>query len=249
MKLQDKVAIITGSSKGIGRAIALDFAREGAKVVVNSRHREEAEKVAREIKAMGKVALAVQADVSKENEVKKLVKKTVDAFGRVDILVNNAGVARFSPLTSISEKQWKFTIGTNLTGQFLCAKEVTEDILKRKAKGVIINIASIAGEIGFKNLAPYCAAKGGIIELTRELALELAPNIRVNAIGPGVIETDMTSDLLKNQQARNTLLQQIPMGRFGQPEDISKVAVLLASDESSYMTGHTIFIDGGWLTQ
>jgi 3-oxoacyl-[acyl-carrier protein] reductase len=249
MKLQGKVAIVTGSSKGIGRAIAIAFAKEGAKVVVNSRHKKDAEEVVREIKALGREALAVEADVSKANDVKNMVKRAVDRFGRVDILVNNAGVARFSPLTSISVKQWEYMIGINLKGQFLCAKEVTDDILKRKAKGIIINIASIAGEIGFKNMAPYCAAKGGIIELTRELALELSPNIRVNAIGPGVIETDMTSDLLKNPQARNTLLQQIPMGRFGQPEDIAKVAVFLASDDSDYMTGHTIFVDGGWLTQ
>jgi NAD(P)-dependent dehydrogenase (short-subunit alcohol dehydrogenase family) len=249
MKLQGKVAIVTGSSKGIGRAIAIAFAKEGAKVVINSRHKKDAEEVVREIKAMGMEAMAVEADVSKANDVRIMVKQAVDRFGRVDILVNNAGIAHFCPVTNISEKEWDATIGINLKGQFLCSKEVATDVLKRGAKGNIINITSIAGEVGFKNLAHYCASKGGVLELTKELALELAPNIRVNAIGPGVIETDMTKDLLLNPEAKKNLLQAIPLGRLGRPEDIAKVAVFLASDDSDYMTGHTIFVDGGWLTQ
>lgn len=249
MKLRGKVAIITGSSKGIGRAIAIAFAKEGAKVVVNSRHMKDAEVVAREIKAMGREALAAEADVSKANDVKQMVKQAIDKFGRVDILVNNAGIVHFCPVIKITEKEWDAIIGVNLKGQFLCAKEVAADMLKRGTRGVIINIASIAGEVGFKNLAHYCASKGGIIELTRELALELAPSIRVNAIGPGLIETDMTKDLLLNPDAKKNLLQAIPLGRIGMPEDIASVAVFLASEDSAYMTGHTIFVDGGWLTQ
>jgi NAD(P)-dependent dehydrogenase (short-subunit alcohol dehydrogenase family) len=247
--LEGKVAIVTGSSKGIGRAIAIAFAEEGAKVVVNSRHKKEADRAVKDIRVMGHDAIAVGADVSNAAEVKRMFRKAISMYGKVDILVNNAGIAHFCPLTDITEKEWDLTIDVNLKGQFLCSKEAVSDIRRRKARGVIINIASIAGEVGFRNLAHYCASKGGIIELTRELALELSPDIRVNAIGPGVILTDMTKGLLSSATAKRNLLKSIPMGRIGKPEDIARAAVFLASDESAYITGQTMFVDGGWLTQ
>lgn len=250
MKLKNKVAVITGSAKGIGKAIAQEFAKEGARVVINSRHMDDIKKTVDEIKKAGGEAIGVEADVSKLSDVKKMLKKTVDSFGGIDILVNNAGVAHFDPLTEISEKEWDTTIDVNLKGCFMCSKEAVVEMLKTKTKGIIINLASIAGEVGFQNLAHYCASKGGIIEMTKEMALELAPKgIRVNAIGPGVIDTDMTKNLLKDPEAKKGLLSQIPLGRVGKPEEIAKVALFLASDDSSYMTGSTVFVDGGWLTR
>jgi len=164
-------------------------------------------------------------------------------FKKIDILVNNAGIVHFEPFTKITEKEWNETVSVDLKGTFLCSQAAAK-MMKRG--GRIINISSIAGVVGFPQLAPYCASKGGVIELTRELALELAPNINVNSIGPGVIETDMTKDMLSDKKARDGLLASIPMGRAGKPEEIASAAVFLASDDSNYMTGQTIFVDGGW---
>lgn len=250
MKLQGKVAIVTGSGRGIGRAIALEFAKEGANVVTNAVHLDHAESVADEIRALGGSAMAVKADVSKRSEVEALVKTTMGKFGRIDILVNNAGVVHTDPLLEISEEEWDKILDINLKGAFLCSQAVAREMIKGRTKGSIIHIASIAGKVGFPQMAHYCASKGGIIELTRELALELIPNgIRVNCIGPGAIETDMLKPMTEDKTAKESLLQAIPMGRFGRPEEIAKVAVFLASDDSSYMIGQTVFVDGGWITR
>lgn len=243
MKLKNKVAIVTGAGRGIGRAIALALAKEGAKVVVNSLHEDHAKSVANEIKKKGGVALPVAGDVSSSMDVKAMFSAAVKKFKKIDVLVNNAGIVHFEPFTKITEKEWNKTISVDLKGTFLCSQAAAK-VMKKGSK--IVNIASIAGVVGFPQLAPYCASKGGVIELTRELALELAPDIYVNCIGPGVIETDMTKDLLADKKAREGLLASIPMGRAGKPEEIASAVVFLASDDSSYMTGQTIFIDGGW---
>lgn len=260
MKLKGRVAVVTGSGRGIGRAIALAFAKEGVEVVVNCLHKENAEAVVKEIKKSGGTAVAVAGDVSSAKDVKKIFDAAVKKFRRIDILVNNAGIVHFDPLLKMSEEQWDRILDVNLKGTFLCSQAAARIMTKQKKtdrrtrsasciSGKIINISSIAGKIGFPNLAHYCASKGGIIELTREMALELAPNITVNAIGPGVIETDMTKGLLAHRKSREGLLQQIPLGRTGRPEDIAGVAVFLASNDADYITGQTIFADGGWITR
>jgi NAD(P)-dependent dehydrogenase (short-subunit alcohol dehydrogenase family) len=249
MKLKDKVAIVTGSGRGIGRAIALELAKEGAKVVTNALHLKHAKSVAKEIKDLGSESLPVKADVSKKTDVKKMVDKAMKKFGRVDILVNNAGLVRFDPLMKISEKEWDKILDVNLRGAFLCTQAAAGKMMKNKS-GTIINISSIAGKVGVPQLAHYCASKGGIIELTREMSLELIrEDIRVNCVAPGAVETDMIQPILKDKKAKKSFLQAIPMGRFGKPEEIAKVVAFLASEDSSYIMGQTIFVDGGWITR
>ncbi len=249
MRLKDKIAIVTGSGRGIGRAIAIELAKEGAKIVVTSTNLEECKEVCEIINPLGVETLCLKCDVSKKKEIDHLVTQTMDKFGKIDILVNNAGVVRQKPLTETTEEDWNFTIDINLKGPFLFCKAVVPHMIKQKS-GKIISIASIAGEVGFPNISAYCASKGGVINLTRELALELAPhNINVNAIAPGVIETKMTEEMLKDSETRKALLAQTPMGRVGQPEEIGKAVLFLASDNASYVTGQTLAVDGGWLAK
>ncbi len=250
MKLKEKVAIVTGSGRGIGRAIALELAREGAKVVTNAVHLDHAESVAKEVRVLGGESLATKADVSKKTDVIAMVRKAMDRFGRIDILVNNAGLVHFDPLLKLSEDEWDKILDVNLKGTFLCSQTVAGEMITKKTGGVIINISSIAGKVGFPQLAHYCASKGGIIELTREMALELIQyGIRVNSIAPGVIDTDMIKPIVKDKNSKKSFLQAIPMGRFGRPEEIAKAVVFLASNDSSYVIGQTIFVDGGWITR
>lgn len=248
MRLKNKVAIITGANRGIGLGIATAMAKEGAQIVIASRKLEEATETANLLSKKYHVnTLAVGCDISKSDQVKSLVAKTVQKFKRIDILVNNAGVAEFAPLLKMAEADWDRTLDVNLKGTFLCIRNVAEIMVKQKY-GKIVSVASIAGLVGFDNLAHYCASKAGIIGMTRELALELSPQgINVNAIAPGVIETRMTDDLRKDKKQLAGLLAQIPMGRLGQPEDIAQAAVFLASDQASFITGHTLVVDGGWI--
>ena len=250
MDLKGKIAIITGARRGMGRSHALKLAEAGAKVVVSDISLEECQKVVEEIKKAGGEGLAVKCDVTKKEEVEEMVKKTVKKWGRVDILVNNAGIAQFVPFLEMTEEDWDRTLDINLKGYFLCAQAVAKEMVKQKS-GVIINIASIAmGQvgIGFPTLAHYCASKGGIVGMTEALALELAPyNIRVNAISPGAIETPMIDPLKADPKMMEGLLARIPLHRVGRPEEVSNLVLFLASDASSYMTGSTIVIDGGWL--
>jgi len=251
MKLKDKVAIVTGaaSSIGMGRAFALAFAKEGADVVVCDIKHEGVKERTEEIKQLGRKALAVKTDVSKPSDVSQLIETTVNTFGKIDILVNNAGVREepAKPIQDITEEEWDSINGVNLKGVFLCIKYAVPHMIKQK-RGKIINIASIFGQVAFPNYGAYCAAKGGVINLTRTLALELAPHkINVNAIGPGVIETELSKTTLEDPEVMKLILPLIPFGRVGQPEDIAAVAVFLASDESEYVNGQTIFADGGWL--
>lgn len=248
MDLKNKVAIITGSRRGIGKAIALAFAKAGANVVVSDINLDDCNKVVEEIKAIGKKGLAVKADVSNPEDVSQMINLTTEKFGKVNILVNNAGIYMQKSLTDVTEQDFDRILDINLKGVFLCSKAAVPEMIKQ-GKGKIINITSIAGQVGFANSSAYCASKGAIINLTRELALELAQyKINVNAIGPGVIETDMTKDLLEDKAIKETLLANIPLNRIGKPEDIANAALFLASDNSDYITGITLFVDGGWLT-
>ncbi|OIO63392.1 hypothetical protein COY26_02770 [Candidatus Woesearchaeota archaeon CG_4_10_14_0_2_um_filter_33_10] len=248
MNLKNKVAIVTGSRRGIGKAIALALAKAGANIVVSDINLDDCNKLVEEIKAINGNALAVKTDVSNPEDVSQMINLTTEKFGKVDILVNNAGIYMQKSLTDVTEQDFDRTLDINLKGVFLCSKAVVPEMIKQ-GKGKIINIASIAGQVGFANSSAYCASKGAIINITRELALELAQyKINVNAIGPGVIETDMTKDLLEDKATKETLLANIPLSRIGKPEDIANAALFLASDNSDYITGITLFVDGGWLT-
>lgn len=248
--LKDKVAIITGAGRGMGRTHALVLAKAGAKVVVSDVFIEGCEKVVKEIKGDKGKAIAAKCDVTKREEVEVMVKQTIEAFGRVDILVNNAGILQFKPFLEMSEEDWDRTLAVNLKGYFLCAQACAKEMVKQKS-GVIINISSIAMGgvgVGFPNIAHYSASKGGIIAMTETLALELAPhNVRVNAVAPGAIDTPMVESTKQDPKTMEATLARIPMHRMGKPEEVSNLVLFLASDKSSYMTGSTVVIDGGWL--
>ncbi|WP_175988933.1 3-oxoacyl-[acyl-carrier-protein] reductase [Bacillus sp. Marseille-Q1617] len=244
MNLDGKVALVTGASRGIGREIALELAREGAKVVVNySGSEAKANEVVDEIKSTGREAVAIQCNVADSDSVQAMVKETISQFGALDILVNNAGITKDNLLMRMKENEWDDVININLKGVFLCTKAVTRQMMKQRS-GRIINISSIVGVSGNPGQANYVAAKSGVIGLTKTAAKELAPRgITVNAIAPGFISTDMTDQL--PEDVRNEMLKQIPLNRFGDPKDIARVVSFIASDSSSYMTGQTLHIDGG----
>jgi len=243
-KLEGKTAVVTGASRGIGRAIALELAKEGANVVVNySGSKEKAEEVVEEILKMGKKAIAVQANVADNDSVQNLMKTTLDEFGSIDILVNNAGITRDNLLMRMKEDEWDDVIQTNLKGVFLCTKAVTRAMMKQRS-GRIINIASVVGVTGNAGQANYTAAKAGVIGLTKTTARELASrNILVNAVAPGFITTEMTDAL--PEEVKNTMLSQIPLSKFGKPEHVAKAVVFLASDDAEYITGQVLHVDGG----
>ncbi|MFL6558363.1 MAG: 3-oxoacyl-[acyl-carrier-protein] reductase [Bacillus sp. (in: firmicutes)] len=244
MNLEGKAALVTGASRGIGREIALELARQGANVAVNfSGSEAKANEVVDEIKALGREAFAVKCDVSNSGEVAEMVKGTIDRFGKLDILVNNAGITRDNLLMRMKEEEWDDVININLKGVFLCTKAVTRQMMKQRV-GRIINIASIVGVSGNPGQANYVAAKAGVIGLTKTTAKELASrNITVNAIAPGFITTDMTDKL--PEEVKTEMLKLIPLARLGEPKDIAKITAFLASDDSAYMTGQTLHIDGG----
>ncbi|MBN9652814.1 3-oxoacyl-[acyl-carrier-protein] reductase [Halobacillus sp. GSS1] len=242
--LQDQVALVTGASRGIGKAIALELASQGAKVAVNYAGSEDkAEAVVQEIKEHGGVAMKIQANVSNDEDVKRMVKTVVDEFGRLDILVNNAGITKDNLLMRMKEEEFDSVIDTNLKGVFLCTKGVTRQMMKQKY-GRIINVASIVGVSGNPGQANYVAAKAGVIGMTKSNAKELAArNIQVNAVAPGYIATDMT-DALTDEQ-REQMLAMIPLKRLGEGEDVARVVRFLASKDAAYMTGQTLHVDGG----
>lgn len=249
--LTGKKALVTGGSRGIGRGIVLALARQGADVLVNyHRHPEEAEAVIEEVKKIGREAFSYQADVSQSAQVKAMFTEVKNRWGKLDILVNNAGILKFAPFEAIAEEDWDQVMAVNLKGQFLCAQEA---VRLMTAGSKIINVASIASGgagIGFANIAHYTASKGGVVALTENLANELGPrNINVNAIAPGVIESDMTKTMLTDEKQKQAFLARIPKGRVGKPEDIGAAAAFLASDEADYITGEVLYVDGGWLTE
>jgi len=248
--LKNKTVLITGARRGMGRTHALTMAKYGANVVVSDINQEECQKVVEEIKKQGAKTLALKLDVTKKDEVAKVVKAAVKEFGGLDILVNNAGIAEFKPFLEMTEEEWDKTLDINLKGQFLCAQAVAAQ-MKKQGSGVIVNIASVAmGQqgIGFPNIAHYCASKGGIAAMTEALAVELAPlNIRVNCVAPGLIETPMIDTVKSDPKTFEAMLAQVPLRRAGKPEEVSELVAFLASDDSSYITGSVVVIDGGWL--
>jgi 3-oxoacyl-[acyl-carrier protein] reductase len=240
--LKDKVALVTGASRGIGRAIALALASEGAAVVINyASSSQAAEQVVAEISAAGGQAIAVAGDVSKADQVEALVQAAMDKWGRVDILVNNAGITRDTLLLRMSPEDWQAVIDLNLTGVFLCTRAVSKIMLKQRS-GRIINITSVAGQMGNPGQANYSAAKAGVIGFTKTVAKELSSRaITVNAVAPGFINTDMTTDIKADE-----ILKFIPLGRFGQPEEIAGMVRFLAADPAAaYITGQVFNVDGG----
>ncbi|MBR3119415.1 3-oxoacyl-[acyl-carrier-protein] reductase [Oceanobacillus profundus] len=242
--LKGKNALVTGASRGIGRAIALELARQGANVAINYAGSEQkAQAVVEEVERLGVKAFKIQADVADETSVKAMVKEVVTQFGSLDILVNNAGVTRDNLLMRMKEEEFDQVINTNLKGVFICTKAVTRQMMKQRA-GRIINVASIVGVSGNPGQANYVAAKAGVIGLTKTSAKELATrNILVNAVAPGFIATDMTDEL--NEEQKAAILGVIPLEKLGSPEDVAKVVRFLASDDANYITGQTIHIDGG----
>lgn len=242
--LQGKNALVTGSSRGIGRAIALELAAQGANVVVNYAGSEaKAQTVVEEIEKLGVKSFKVQANVAKETDVKSMIKEVIDQFGTIDILVNNAGVTKDNLLIRMKEEEFDEVIDINLKGVFLCMKTAARHMMKQRY-GKIINVASIVGVSGNPGQANYVAAKAGVIGLTKSTAQELASrNILVNAVAPGFITTDMT-DLLTDKQ-QEAILANIPLGKLGSSEDVANVVRFLASDDANYITGQTIHIDGG----
>ena len=240
--LTEQVAIVTGASRGIGRATALELAKQGAKVVVNyASSSGAAEQVVEQIHAVGGEAIALQADVSQATEVDNLIKQTIDKFARIDVLVNNAGITRDTLLLRMKPEDWQAVINLNLTGVFLCTKAVAKLMLKQKS-GRIINIASVAGQMGNPGQANYSAAKAGVIGFTKTVAKELASRgVTVNAVAPGFIQTDMTNELKSEE-----ILKFIPLNRYGKPEEVAGMIRFLAADPAAaYITGQVFNVDGG----
>jgi NAD(P)-dependent dehydrogenase (short-subunit alcohol dehydrogenase family) len=248
-RLKDKMAIVTGGGTGIGRAIALAFGSEGAKVAVLGRRRDALKGVAEELSELGAEAATVVCDVAKGVEVQWAVEEVERAFGCLNVLVNNAGTLNVSTVESISEEDWDRVMETNLKGPFLMSRAVLP-AFRRAGGGAIVNIASVLGLVGMKDRAAYCASKGGLVLLTKAMALDHAQQkVRVNCICPAIVETELVKGLFKGteegQKARSARIETLPLGRFGKPEDIGDLAVFLASDESSWITGTAIPVDGG----
>ncbi len=242
-KLANKVAVITGSTRGIGAAIAREMAREGARVVISGRNQTRLQDMQKELEGLGAEVLAVPADVSKMDDAKNLIEKTLEKFERIDILVNNAGITRDNLLMRMSEQEWDEVINTNLKGTFNCIKAATRQLMRQRY-GRIINITSVVGLQGNAGQVNYAASKAGIIGLTKSVARELASrHVTCNAVAPGFIETDMTAAL--DEKIVEELKKQIPLSRLGQPEDVAKMVVFLASDDASYITGQVFNVDGG----
>ena len=253
MKVQDmfnlkgKVAVVTGSSSGLGVTFAQALAEVGANIVLAARRIDKLNQVADSIAKLGVKVTSIQCDVSQPNQVQSLVDETIKTFGRLDILVNNAGVAAMSPATDISVEDWNRVVSINLTGTFLCARTAAKQMIKR-AGGKIVNIASIYGAVGdVFPASPYYATKGAVINLTRDLAVEWAPfKINVNAIAPGFFPSEMTEGIFSDPHYLEYINKQTPLGRTGNAEDLKGAVVYLASSASDYVTGQTIFVDGGW---
>jgi glucose 1-dehydrogenase len=247
MKLAGKIALITGSSQGIGRAIAERFAQEGADVVINyNRTPSGAEDALRNVEAMGRRGLIVKADLSKTAEVRNLIATGIEHFGRLDILVNNAGVETHAPFWEVTEEDYDRVLNVNLKGVFFATQAIVRHFLSTKRPGKIVNISSVHEDLPFPNFAAYCVSKGGLKMLTRNLSVELGQfGITINSIAPGAIETPINTKLLNDPQKLNALLTQIPLTRLGKPSDVAGLATFLASADADYVTGATYFIDGG----
>jgi 3-oxoacyl-[acyl-carrier protein] reductase len=247
MKLKDKIALVTGSSRGIGRAVALAYAKEGAKLVVNYTSNEKAAKeVVEAIEKMDSQAIAVKADVATKAETERLVQAAIDQFGRIDILVNNAGFGRPAMMLKMEEEQWDQVIDIHLKGAFLCSQAAGRHMKEQKS-GKIINVSSVAGLVGTVGQINYSAAKGGVLSMTKSMARELARyNVCVNVISLGIVATDMSEKIRTDEKLSEIYMNRILLKRFAEPEDISPAFVFFASDESNYITGQLLCVDGGY---
>lgn len=250
MRLKNKIAIVTGGGSGIGQAIALAFVKEGAKVLIADWSEKGGEETIAKIKKIKGQAVFIKTDVSQSQDIAKMTQLCLKTYGRIDILVNNAGIALMSPTAvEMTEENWDKVLNVNLKSVFLGAKNVIPQMLKQE-KGKIINMASIAGLVGFAGAAAYCASKGGMILLTKTLALEYAAKkINVNCICPGIIKTAMTNDMLNDPATKQIFASSTPYARLGEPEDIAMAAVYLASDESDFVNGESLVVDGGWVAK
>lgn len=247
MELRNKVAVITGAARGIGKAIALEFAKEGAKIVLCDVDIDTCEVVCDDLKDLGYDAISVECDVSNRKDVLNLVKKTINKFQKIDVLINCASEDLVKPFFEMEEDDWDKVINTNLKGVFLTSLYIGKKMAEQK-KGKIISISSIAGKVGLAYTSSFSASKAGVINLTKELALELSEHkINVNTIISGVLPTNIMDSILENKSTKKELLDNIPLKRIGKPEDIAKAAVFLASEKSNYITGHNLVVDGGWL--
>ncbi len=249
-RLDGRVALVTGGGRGLGRVMADALAGAGASVSVSARDASNASRVASEIATTsGGKALGVSADVTRQSDVVAMVAKTLDMFGRLDILVNNAGINIRGPIETLSEDDWDQVIDTNLKGPWLCCRAVGE-IMRKQKWGRVVNVSSMLGEISLPGRSPYASSKGGLTLLTRTLALEWASDgVNVNALCPGPFATEINTPLLNNPVAKATMQAKVPLGRWGNPDEIGPAVVFLASEASSFMTGATLFIDGGYTAQ
>lgn len=247
--LEGKVAVVTGSSRGIGRAVAVAIAEAGATVAIVGRNQKKCQETFEEIEKRNGKSLIVTVDLTNLQEIKRLFDTVMEKCGRVDILVNNAGVAITKKALKLTEDEWDQVVDSNLKSVFFCSQAAAA-IMEYSGGGKIINMSSIMGQVGDVAVVPYCASKGGVVQLTKALALEwVRHNIQVNAIGPGYIITDMNKEEMKNEKAYQHVIDKIPAGRMGQVEDIAYMAVYLATPASDYITGQTFYVDGGWTAQ
>ncbi|WP_078428397.1 SDR family NAD(P)-dependent oxidoreductase [Alkalihalobacterium alkalinitrilicum] len=247
--LSNKVAIVTGGNRGLGRSMALALAEAGANVVIVGRDEQLNSQVVKEIEALGSKGLGLSVDLRNVDAINNMVTTVKDQFGSVDILVNNAGVSNTHMALEVTEQEWDQVMDLNVKSLFFCCQAAGK-VMKEQGSGKVINLASVAGAVGDVGISPYTASKAAVINLTRTLALEWAKyGIQVNAIGPAYIKTDMNSEALENEKVLSKIVGKTPMKRLGQPQELSGAVILLASDASSYMTGQTLFVDGGWLAQ
>lgn len=250
MRLEDRTAIVTGGASGIGRGICLKLAEEGANVAVADVQRQpnmDGRPTDKLVEEKGRESVFIETDVSDEESVQEMIFKAAERFGEVDMLVNNAGIHGGGSVTDTEEDEWDRIQSVNLKGVFLCSKHVIHHMLEEDIKGDIVNIGSIAGLVGFSDNSPYSASKGGVVELTRSMAIDYGPEgINVNAVDPGVIRTSMTAEMLEDDEQRNFFESQTVTERLGEPEDIANAVAFLLSDESSFITGENLVVDGGW---
>jgi NAD(P)-dependent dehydrogenase (short-subunit alcohol dehydrogenase family) len=249
MTFQDEVAIVTGAGSGIGRSVARHLAAEGARVVVADLNRATALETSAQIKESSGKAIAIQVDVSSPTQVTTLASQSLERWGQIDILVNSAGVSGGHPFLEMEVAEWDRVLSVNLKGAFLCSQAVARAMVQAGRGGKIINITSVNSEIAAPGISHYCASKGGLRMLTKVLAIELAPHkINVNAVGPGIIDTNLTVRSMNDPDRLRYLMEQVPWRRVGQPEDVAEAVLFLASERADYITGSTLWVDGGWLT-
>lgn len=247
--LKGKVAVVTGGNRGLGKTFALSLAKMGADVVIVGRDELKNLSVIKEIESYGRRAISLSVDLQDISAIKRMVETVKNEFRKIDILVNNAGVSKTGLALDVEEEEWDKIMDLNVKSLFFCSRAIAKEMKEQKS-GKIINIASVVGAVGDIGISPYTASKAAVINLTRSLALEWARfGIQVNAIGPAYIETEMNSEALSNSKVREKIINKTPMGRLGKAEELEGALLLLASDASSYITGQTIFVDGGWLAQ